>query len=63
MNMTKEDKHMGFGETGEVSLADDSVALICETGEHGNNQESSNKASEDDLEEEIPMSFPQRVSF
>jgi len=62
MNMTKEDKHMGFGETGEVSLADDSVALICETGEDGNNQESSNnKASEDDLEEEIPMSFPQRL--
>lgn len=61
MNMTKEDEHIGFGETNEVTLADDSAALMSETGENGNARESSNKASEDDLEEEIPMSFPQRL--
>lgn len=60
--MSKAEEHLGFGETGEVTIEDDSVPLVCETGDDGV-QKSSIKASDDDLEEEIPMSFPQRVSF
>lgn len=55
--MSKDEEHLGFAETGEVSMEDDSVPLVCETGV----QKSSTKASDDDLEEEIPMSFPQRL--
>jgi len=58
--MSKDEDHLGFGETGEVTIEDDSVPLVCETGDDGV-QKSSIKASDDDLEEEIPMSFPQRL--
>eukprot|EP00547_Thalassionema_nitzschioides_P001140 CAMPEP_0194213276 /NCGR_PEP_ID=MMETSP0156-20130528/13702_1 /TAXON_ID=33649 /ORGANISM="Thalassionema nitzschioides, Strain L26-B" /LENGTH=299 /DNA_ID=CAMNT_0038941267 /DNA_START=271 /DNA_END=1170 /DNA_ORIENTATION=- len=56
------DEHIGFEEVGEVTLADASIALICETGEDGNGRElSKNKPSEADSEEEIPISFPQKL--